>query len=248
MKLLAQCADGLGNVGADGGGGCWPRCWPLGAAAPALWLMEQSGAWILAVAHWVAGLNGAVTAIPAPPAAAVPLITLGGIWVLVWRGRRRLAGLPVMAIALALWAATPRPDLLISADGRLAGVMMGQEGRVLTHSKGAGFAAKTWLEDDGDLAAQAEAAARAGIIGPKGARAFDIGPYSAVVLSGKDLGQGFAAACAAHDLVILPAAFDPASLPAAPRPCVTIDRAILDKFGRDGGPVAGRNPYPAPRP
>jgi competence protein ComEC len=31
---------------------------PFGAAAPALWVMEMSGAWILAVAHWVAGLDG----------------------------------------------------------------------------------------------------------------------------------------------------------------------------------------------
>lgn len=211
---------------------------PFGAAAPALWAMEMSGAWILAVAHWVAGLEGAVTAIPAPPAAVLPLITLGGIWVLVWRGQRRLAGVPVLLLALGIWVAAPRPDLLISADGRLAGVM-GQGGRVLSHDKGAGFAAKTWLEDDGDLAAQAEAAARAGVLGPKGARSFALGPYRAVVLSGKELGLAFADACAAHDLVILPAAFDPAELGeianAPVRGCLTIDRSILDNTG----PLAG---------
>ena len=203
---------------------------PFGAAAPALWVMEMSGAWILAVAHWVAGLEGAVTAIVAPPAAVLPLITLGGIWVLVWQGRRRVLGLPVLALAFGLWATAPRPDLIISADGRLAG-LMGPEGRALSHEKGAGFAAKTWLEDDGDLAAQADGAARIGFAGPKEARSFALGPFAGVMLSGKAVEQAFAAACAAHDLVVLPAAFDPAPLPLKDAPCTVLHRQILDNTG-----------------
>ncbi len=185
---------------------------PLGAQAPAIWAMEMSSAWILAVAHWVAGLEGAVTMIPAPMPAVLPLITLGGLWFLVWHGRRRWAGVPVLALALGLWASSPRPDLLISADGRLVG-LMGPDGRALSLAKGAGFAAQTWLENDGDLASQAQAAARAGFAGPKGAHSFTIGPYRGVVMAGKDLAERFAVACAGHDLVILPSAFDPSTLP-----------------------------------
>ena len=185
---------------------------PLGAQAPAIWAMEMSSAWILAVAHWVAGLEGAVTMIPAPMPLVLPLVTLGGLWLLVWQGGRRWAALPIMAAALALWASSPRPDLLISADGRLVGVM-GPDGRALSSGKGAGFAAQTWLENDGDLASQTQAAARAGFSGPKGARAFRLGPYRGVVLAGKDVAERFALACAGHDLVILPSAFDPSTLP-----------------------------------
>ncbi len=210
---------------------------PFGAAAPALWVMEQCGAWILAVAHWVAGLDGAVTPIVAPSPAVLPLISLGGLWLLVWQGRRRLLALPVLALALALWATSPRPDVLISSDGRLAGVM-GQAGRALSHEKGAGFSAKTWLEDDGDLALQPEGAARAGFAGPKEARAFSLGPFAAVMLSGKGVAGAFAQACRHYDIVILPAAFDPAELGAAPRTgCTVIDRAVLDKTGALAGQV-----------
>ncbi len=211
---------------------------PFGAAAPALWVMEKSGAWILAVAHWVAGLEGAVTAIVAPPSAVLPLITLGGIWLLVWQGRRRMLGVPVLALALGLWTLAPRPELIISADGRLAG-LMGADGRALSHEKGAGFAAKTWLEDDGDLAAQADGAARAGFAGPKTARRFAIGAYAAVLLSGKGLVSEFAQACAAHDLVILPAAFDPAELVLSDPPCTVLDRQIFDNTGALAARIEG---------
>ena len=76
---------------------------PFGLAAPALWVMELSARWILFVAHWVAGLEGAVTPIVAPGPWVLPLITLAGCWLVLMRGRgRRLAGLPV-TVALALW-------------------------------------------------------------------------------------------------------------------------------------------------
>lgn len=203
---------------------------PFGAEAPALWMMERAGEWILSVAHWVAGLEGAVTAIPAPSAAVLPLITLGGLWILVWQGQRRLLGLPVLALALGLWVMAQRPDLLISADGRVAGLMQ-PEGRALSHAKGAGFAVKTWLENDGDLAAQNMGAARVGFWGPKEARAFAIGPYNGVILSGKGVAAAYLAACAAYDIVILPAAFDPAQLAPDKGTCLRLDRAIFDQSG-----------------
>lgn len=207
---------------------------PFGAQAPALWLMERAGDWILFVAHFVAGLDGAVTGISQPPAAVLPLITLGGLWVLVWQGRRRLLGLPVLALALGLWAVAQRPDLLISADGRVAGVL--QNGaRALSHAKGAGFAVKGWLENDGDLAAQDSGAARAGFAGPQSARAFAIGPFTAIVLSGKGVASAYAPACAAHDIVILPAAFDPAGLAPSGANCLRLDRKVLDQTGALAG-------------
>lgn len=209
---------------------------PLGAAAPALWAMETAAQWILGVAHWVAALEGSVTAIPEPSAAVLPLITFGGIWLLVWQGRRRILGLPVLALALGIWAASPRPDLLISSDGRLAGVL-GQGGRMLSQATGAGFAAKIWLENDGDLADQTASAARGGFAGPKGARSFELGPYSAVLLSGKGVTAEFAKACAGHDVVILPAAFDAAPLNLQAKPCLILDRSILDASGALAGTV-----------
>ena len=204
---------------------------PFGLAAPALWVMELAGRWILFVAHWVAGLEGSVTPIVAPGPWVMPLMTLAGCWLVLMRGRSRvLAALP-FGLGLALWVMTERPVLLISSDGGLAG-LMGPEGRALSAAKGAGFTAGNWLEKDGDLATQDEAFARPGFTGPKAARAFELqagGPEGrairGVILSGK--APDLAAACAAADLVILAEALTAS----APVGCRIIDRKLLRQTG-----------------
>ena len=60
---------------------------------------------------------------------------------------RLLACIPA-GLALALWVHFPRPDVLISGDGRLVGLMV-QGTRVLNSAKGTGFVARSWLENDG---------------------------------------------------------------------------------------------------
>lgn len=209
---------------------------PFGLAAPALWVLEQSAAWILFVAHWVAGLQGAVTMIAIPPAVVLPLISVAGIWILVWQGWRRWLGVPFLGLALILWGFAPRPDLLISNDGRLVG-RMGPQGRALSTPTGAGFSAENWLQDDGDFATQEEAALRSGFTGPKEARMFQMGHLRGIVLSGKGAEAAFAAACAQNDIVIVPAALDPTLL--ANGPCTRIDRNVLDKTGALGGYLNG---------
>ncbi len=142
---------------------------PLGLAEPALWLMGEGIEWVLEVAHRVTALPGSAHPVPAAPAAVLPLVTLGGLWLFLWRGPWRLAGLAGVAAALVLWtvAAPPRPEVLIAPGGRLVGVL-GPEGRVLDHKRAQSFAAKTWLRRDGDSAAQREAAARPGLTRGKG--------------------------------------------------------------------------------
>lgn len=201
---------------------------PFGLAGLALWVMEQCARWILYIAHWVAGLDGAVTAIVAPGPWVLPLITFGGAWVILWRGPIRLAGALPVAAALLIWTGADRPPLLISSDGRLVG-LSGAQGRALSAPRGAGFAAENWLEDDGDLALQADAAKRAGFSGPADARRFKIGEWQGVVLSGETAAAALGPACAEADIVILPAAMEPA----LPRPtgCLLLDRSVLDVSG-----------------
>ena len=203
---------------------------PIGLAVPALWVMEQAARWILFIAHWVANLDGAVTGVPSPGNWVMPVLVLGALWVILWQGKVRMLGLVPMAIALALWAISPRPLALISSDGALVG-LMGSEGRALSGAKGAGFAAQSWLENDGDLAGQELAAARAGFDGPRGVRRFQIGGFSGLVLSGKAGLAALAAACDAADFVIL-AATQLAEVP--PKGCLLIDRAVLQETGAIG--------------
>jgi competence protein ComEC len=201
---------------------------PVGLAWIPLWVMEQGARWILFVAHWIADLEGSVTAIPAPGPWVLPLFTLGAIWLILWRGRVQAVGLMPVAASLVLWLAAERPQVLISGDGKLVG-LVGPEGRALSAGKGGGFAAETWLENDGDLTPQAVAAERAGFTGPKGERWFVLAGGAAVVLSGKGAADRLADACARADLVILA---DEGQ--GAPDGCPLIDTDIL----RQTGPLA----------
>lgn len=198
---------------------------PIGLAGVALWLMELGARWILFVAYWIAGLEGAVTGIPEPSAVALPLITLGGIWLVAWPRRLRLAGVVPIVLGLVLWPMDGRPDLLISSDGRLLG-LLGAEGRALSKPKGGGFAAVNWLENDGDLAAQDIAAKRVGFAGEAGAKRFAIGPLRGVALSGKGAAQRLAEACAEVDFVVLAAKAD-----VVPAACIVLDEKRLAQTG-----------------
>jgi len=129
-------------------------------------------------------------------------------------------------LAAGLWSMASRPALLISADGALAG-LMGPEGRALSAPKGAGFAAETWLQNDGDLAAQDQAARRPGFSGPKGARRFDLAGVSGIILTGRAALLAAAAACAEVQIVVLAAVADRP----VPGGCLLIDQALLRTSG-----------------
>ena len=132
---------------------------PLGLDGIALWAMGLGLRWILGVADWAANLEGARGFVPGPGGWVLPLLALGFLTLILWQGRLRFAGLPVMAASFWLWSGVERPDVLIADTGTLVGVMT-QEGRALSKSKGAGFVARNWLENDGDGAPQVRAAER----------------------------------------------------------------------------------------
>lgn len=198
---------------------------PLGLADLPLWVMGLGCRWILYVAGLVAEWDGAVTAVPLPAPWVLPLLAFGGCGIAIWRGRGRWAGLVPIGVALLTWGQIDRPALLIAPDAGLVGVL-GAEGRALSVSRGAGFAAASWLENDGDLADQAAASARSGFAGPKTGRRFAIGGWSAIHLRGKDAAAQLAAACARYDLVI---AAIQTSRPVTG--CRVIDQGLLDRTG-----------------
>ncbi len=198
---------------------------PFGLAAPALWVMEQGSAWILYVAQYVSDMDGSVTGIVEPGPWVLPLVTFGGAWLVIWQGRLRLWGAVPVVLALLLWSGATRPAAIIDVQGGVVG-LMGVEGRVLSAPKGASFAVKSWLENDGDLVTQDIAAARVGFDGPKGTRAFAIGDWRAVVLSGRGAETRLAAACAAADVVVMAA-----DAPYVPQGCIVVDTTMLDASG-----------------
>jgi len=177
---------------------------PVGLGWVGLAMMRPAIDWILGVAHWVAGLDGAVTHVATPPGAVLPLLALGALWAVLWRGRMavRLAGIAPVVLAFGLWAQVQRPALLVSDSGGLVGVLT-DAGRALSKPRGDGFAARSWLENDGDGADQAQAFARAGLGGVKGDLRLDLDGTVVARLSGRGTGARLAAACEAASLVVV---------------------------------------------
>ncbi len=134
---------------------------PFGLEAPAMFVLGLGCEGILTVAHWVAGMDGSVFAVPSPPPVVLPLMALGALMLLLARDIARIGGTAAVLAAFALWWGADRPLLLVSGDGAMIGLMT-DAGRDLSKGKGAGFVAQSWLEDDGDMTAQDAAFAREG--------------------------------------------------------------------------------------
>ena len=132
---------------------------PIGLEWIGLWIMGLGLRWILEVGAFVAALDGALSFVPGPSSAVLPLIALGCLWLILWKGRARYIGLMPVCTAFMLWFATERPAALIAENGTLVGVMTA-EGRALSKPRGAGFVAKNWLENDGEATDQPSAALR----------------------------------------------------------------------------------------
>ncbi len=196
---------------------------PIGLENLPLWFMEQGLRWILTVATFVSGLDGARGMVPAGSAWVLPLISLGGIWVLLWQSPARLFGVVVMLIGYGIWSQSERPDILISDTGGLVGVMT-ENGRALSKSRGQGFVAQNWLENDGTSLDQLSAAA----LWPRSvdkAPMFDLGPRGKLIhVQGK---TGFAqfTDCAEGDLVVFSVVYE------GNLPCATLDLKALQRTG-----------------
>lgn len=116
-----------------------------GLGAPVWWLAEKSLALLLAIADFTASQPGAVKLTPAVPGSALLLFVGGALWLALWRGRARLAGLAPMALAGLMMALAPRPDVLISGDGRHVGITT-EDGRLVLLRPASDYARENLFE------------------------------------------------------------------------------------------------------
>ncbi|MEM6823782.1 MAG: ComEC/Rec2 family competence protein [Pseudomonadota bacterium] len=199
---------------------------PFGLSWVGLKIMEPAIEWILIVADRVAELDGAVSTVPSPQTAVLPVFALGALWVILWQGRARVLGLAPICAALTVWVHVERPLLLVSGDGGLLGLMT-VEGRSLSKARGQGFAASSWLENDGDGADQPSAHARAGFSGERGDMVFELAGHSVRYFSGRGAtSRAKSAACKEDDILIVAAEFGDGF-----GRCLLIDRVSLSQSG-----------------
>jgi competence protein ComEC len=89
-----------------------------GIGAPIWWLAGLSIDALLGLAHFVANSHGAVAMMAAMPPWALGSMIAGGLWLCLWTSRPRFWGMAPILLGAAGAAMSPRPDLLVTGDGR----------------------------------------------------------------------------------------------------------------------------------
>jgi len=127
------------------------------------WLMGVGIDWMIAVAKWVAALPGAVGRMAAFSIAPLILASLGIIVMGLLRTPLRWSGAVALVLAVAWAASAPRPDVLISSDGRNVAVR-GKDGRLhLMRSGKDAFLTRGWLAADADARLASDASLGEGV-------------------------------------------------------------------------------------
>ncbi len=127
------------------------------------WLMGVGIDWMITVARWVAGFPGAVGRMAAFGTGPLIVASLGIILVGLLRTPLRWSGAGVLLLAIVWAVSVPRPDILISGDGRNVAVR-GKDGRLhLMRGGKDAFAVKEWLAADADARTATEASLADGV-------------------------------------------------------------------------------------
>ncbi len=198
----------------------------VGLSGLAFWVMGKGIGWILAVASTVSQLTGAVVRLPSAPVWVLVGVAFGGVVLVLWRGQGRLLGVIPIVTALVFWTQFQRPQVLITDNGRLVGIR--QDGlRQLNRAKGNGFAARVWLENDGDAGDQKTAAKRAVFDGDRDDWVIPLGSRKIAYVWSKKTPLGrLSARCGQVDVLIAPN-----SKSGVTGGCVLIARASLKRSG-----------------
>lgn len=122
LLLMPLGLEGLGLI---------PLSWGVDVV---IWVAEEVAAW-----------PGAVILLPAMPIWSLGLISLGGLWLCIWRRRQRWLGVGGIILGLAGMLTTNRPDLLVDGSGRLLATATA-DGGLLVSSKSVGRSSReSWL-------------------------------------------------------------------------------------------------------
>jgi competence protein ComEC len=150
----------LANVAAVPLTDAWIMLWALGvlvllpfglealALPPMGWGIDA----MISVAKTVAALPGAAVSLPRWPVEGLVLVSLGGLWLCLWRRQWRALGLLPIAAGIATAFFVRTPDILVSEDGKLVAVQAPGGELVLSSARGNRFSRERWLLQAGQEA------------------------------------------------------------------------------------------------
>ena len=204
--------------------------WPLGVSGVGFWVMGLGISWVLLVADWVANLPSAQTYVVAPDWRVLPLMAIGAVFALLWQGRLQVRALGIAPVVLGagLWVSADRPSVLVADTGSLVGVL-GPDGRALSKPRGDGFAAHSWLENDGDGSNQTEAFQRPGLAGEKGEWLFQENGWTLAHVTGRGAAERAEKWCDIAAIVVTSA-----RMVEGEGPCKMLDGRTLSGLGAVG--------------
>ncbi|HYI43117.1 MAG TPA: ComEC/Rec2 family competence protein, partial [Sphingomicrobium sp.] len=128
----------------------------IGLGTPLWYLTGRSIDLLLLVAHTVGNAKGAVATLALMPVHAFALIIAGGLWLCLWTSRVRTLGLLPFALGAVLAGASPKPDLLVTGDGRHLAIVSDSGVPLLLRDRSGDFVRTLLAESsgfDGDPAA-----------------------------------------------------------------------------------------------
>ena len=171
------------------------------------WALEPAG-WGISAILWIAqnvsDWPGAVALLPAMPQLGLALVSLGGLWLCLWRKRWRYLGLGAIAAGLATILLVQAPEILVAEDARLVAIVEADGTLRLSSGRLDRFAANEWLRrfgQDERLSWSADVAgADPRLSCNQGNCRFRAAGRSIAILQHAD---GLSAACTDSDLVIV---------------------------------------------
>lgn len=175
-----------------------------GLGAPFWWIAEQALRALIGLAHRVADAPGAVATLPVFPAWGFALAVFGGLWLLLWRTRWRRAGVVPLAAGMAVLLAQPRPDLLVTSDGRHVAAAVPGGGYALLRDRAGDYVRSSFSEAAGIDAPLGTLADFAHVECNADFCRWRQGGRTILAAHGRDRIEGadMAAACAAADVVV----------------------------------------------
>lgn len=124
----------------------------IGLGGPFWWLAGQGISAILFIAHYASSLPGAVSMLPAMPVWAYLAMIGGALMMGLLTSRARLFGLLPFAIGFAAMLLSPRPDLLVTGDGKHLAMVEANGDIALLRSKAGDYVKDMLLETAGTMA------------------------------------------------------------------------------------------------
>ena len=200
---------------------------PFGLAWIGLALLGVGISYILWVADWIAGFEGAAWSVPAGSSLALMFIVFGGLWLVIWQGWLRVGAVFLIMSGVFLWQRAEQPDLFIAEGAQLVAGRTADQRLWVSRERKSGYSAETWLRRGGEGDTSQETAFKR--------RRWECNRYQCAGKTGKDVNivlirnrsnRRLMEACETGSVVIAPKIFKPSNM--KPR-CTLIDRSVLDQ-------------------